>query len=107
MKHLIWLAGGAYSRDPEVLALNNLGAAEFLLGEWQWARKHLDRAIELDDQCPLPYYNIAALLDAAGDHAQAAQWFGEAKRRGLTGGKSDKFFMAAQARFAESDGRGA
>jgi tetratricopeptide (TPR) repeat protein len=105
-KHLIWLVTSAYSRDPEVLALNNLEGAEVQLGEWQSARKHLNHAIELDPVCPLPYYNIAVMLDAAGDVAQATQWFGEAKRRGFTHGRSDRYFMAAQARYAEIDGRG-
>jgi tetratricopeptide (TPR) repeat protein len=104
-KHLIWLVTSAYSRDPEVLALNNLGAAEFQLGEWRSARKHLDHAIELDPLCPLPYFNIAVLLNAGGDAAQAAQWFGEAERLGYTRGRSDRYFKAAEARFAQIDGR--
>lgn len=106
LKHLVWLVTSAYSRDPEVLALNNLGAAEVPLGEWQSARKHLDHAIALDPLCPLPHYNIAVLLKAAGDAAQAAHWFTEAKRLGYTRGRSDRYFRAVQARFAEIDGRG-
>ena len=33
IRRLIWVSGSRYSRNPEVWALNNLGAAEMRLGE--------------------------------------------------------------------------
>jgi hypothetical protein len=64
LKHLIWLATSSYSASAEVLALNNLGAAEVALGEVDAARAHLARAIELDAQCPLPTETWAPSLCA-------------------------------------------
>src|SRR5439155_16229931 len=58
LKRMIWLGSGSYSRDPEALALNNLGAAQIGLGDVESARKHLVAAIAVDDDNPLPYLNI-------------------------------------------------
>jgi tetratricopeptide (TPR) repeat protein len=106
LKKLIWLGSGSYSRDPEALALNNLGAAEVQLGELVLARRHLDHAIEVDRLCPLPYYNIGALLRASGAPKEAERWFEQAARLGYKRRLGDKIAIAAQMRFASTDGRG-
>ena len=106
LKNLVWLGGSAYPRDPEVLALNNLGAAELGLGEFEMARRSLDRAIEVDDLCPLPYYNIGVLLRASGMPEEAEQQFEQAARLGFKRSISDKIIIASQTRFANTDGRG-
>jgi hypothetical protein len=100
LKNLIWLGTGTYSRDPEVLALNNLGAAEIWLGEFGAAMKHLDLAIEMDSECPLPYRNIAAILRIFGENEKAKQWLAEAERRGYKSGLSDRIVRASETRFA-------
>jgi tetratricopeptide (TPR) repeat protein len=105
LKNLIWLGSGSYSRDPEALALNNPGAAELGLGELALARRHLDQAIAVDRLCPLPYYNIGALLKASGMPEEAEQWFEQAARLGYKRGLSDKIVTASQTRFANTDGR--
>lgn len=106
LKQLIWLGSSSYSRDPEALALNNLGAAEVQLGEGEAARRHLDEAITLDPRCPLPYHNIGLLLDGAGQADEARSWFDQAARLGYRGGMSDWAFRKLQARFAAAEGKG-
>ena len=98
------VGSSAYSRDPEALALNNLGAAEIGLGEMAAAQQHLNRAIEVDSRCPLPYYNMGVLLKADGKTEEADNWFRQAAKLGFTRGPSDKFFKLVQGRFARTDG---
>lgn len=105
IKHLVWLGSSSYSRDPEVLALNNLGAAEIGLGEMVAGRQHLYRAIELDGLCPLPFYNLGVLSSRAGDSEEAARFFLEARRLGYAEGIADRIVMSSQKRFAITDGR--
>ena len=105
IKNLIWLGSSSYSRDPEVLALNNLGAAEIGLGEMDAARKHLDRAIALDGLCPLPFYNLGVLFSRIGDANEATRCFQEARRLGYAPDISDRIVMSSQKRFAITDGR--
>ena len=82
IRRLIWISGSPYSRNPEVWALNNLGAAEMRLGEIDLARQHLQRAIELDSECPLPYFNMGILLVTNGKDSEAEEWFAAAAKRG-------------------------
>lgn len=105
LKNLVWLGASSYSRDPEVLALNNLGAAEIGLGRFDKARSYLDEAIAMDPKCPLPYFNMGALCLQTGPRTTAQPWFDQAIALGFTGGPSDRIVMASQARFAVTDGR--
>jgi tetratricopeptide (TPR) repeat protein len=105
IRHFIWLASSAYSRDPEVLALNNLGAAEIGLGKLDPARAHLREAIAKDALCPLPFYNLGVLFKAMNDTGESERCFAQATRLGLRHGISDKIVRASQTRFANTDGR--
>ncbi|HTT96838.1 MAG TPA: tetratricopeptide repeat protein [Rhizomicrobium sp.] len=105
IRHFIWLGSSTYSRDPEVLALNNLGAAELALGEVDVARAHLEEAIAKDPLCPLPFFNLGALFKATGNVSESERCFAEATRLGFRHGISDKIVRASQTRFAEMDGR--
>jgi len=53
-KKLIWLGSAAYSRDPEAMALTNLGAAQIELGQFELAEGNLEDAIKADPENPLP-----------------------------------------------------
>ena len=106
LKKLIWLGTSTYSRDPEALALNNLGAAEIGLGEFESARGHLDASIAVDGENPLPYFNIGVLLCAEGELAEARKWLSDAVARGYSQGLTDRIIAASQARFALTEGRG-
>ena len=104
LKHLIWLGSSTYSRDPEALALNNLGAAEIQLGHDTAARIHLEASIAVDPDNPLPYVNLAVLARLLGNAPEAESFMAEAKYRGYTGGRSDTLMKLAQKRFAATDG---
>jgi tetratricopeptide (TPR) repeat protein len=106
VRHLLWLGSSSYSRDPEVLALNNLGAAEFRLGEIDAAHTHLRQAIARDPLCPLPFYNLAIMAREAGDVAEMERCLGEAQRLGFTMGPSDQIVRASQRRFSATSGAG-
>jgi ATP-dependent Clp protease adaptor protein ClpS len=104
LKHLIWLGTSSYSRDPEAMALNNLGVAEINLGAFEAAENHLEETIALDPQNPLPYRNMGVLRLEVGTWAEARPWFEKAEALGLSDGWSDRMAQAAQSRFASNDG---
>ena len=106
LKYFVWLGSSSYSRDPEVLALNNLGAAELALGELLVARSHLEAAIQIDPLCPLPHFNMGILFAGQNDINKAERCFRQAASLGYTNGLSDRIVRAAQNRFARSDGAG-
>jgi tetratricopeptide (TPR) repeat protein len=105
LKHLIWLGAGTYSRDPKAMALNNLGAAEFGLGDFTSARRHLEESIAADGQNPLPYFNMGLLVESHGDLSDAKSWFEKAANRGFSKSVIDRIISNSQARFAFTDGR--
>lgn len=105
IRHLVWLGSSTYSRNPEVLALNNLGAAEIGLGEHDPARAQLNAAIALDPLSPLPFYNLGVLARAQGDTAEEERCFMQAWRLGYRNGVTDKIVRSSQNRFANIDGR--
>jgi len=104
IRHLVWLGSSTYSHNPEVLALNNLGAAELNLGEIVPACTHLKRAIEIDPLCPLPYYNMAQIYRMGGDETEAERWLADASRLGLGINLGDKIVRSSQTRFANRSG---
>lgn len=96
LKMLIWLRGSAHSRDVEVLARNNLGAAMWKLGELEAAQEQLLRAIALDPQCPLPHHNMGALLLNTTTMAMATPWLEKAEALGFHGSKARVFLPPHQ-----------
>jgi tetratricopeptide (TPR) repeat protein len=106
LKKLIWLGSGSYSRDPEALALNNLGAAELMLSELDSAREHLNASIAVDSLNPLPYFNLGNVHNVLGDKETAAHYFDKAVSLGYSRSVVDRIVMASQRRFAEDEGQG-
>ena len=100
LKKLIWLGTSSYSRDAEVMARNNLGAAMLKLGEIEQARAQFARAIELDPLCPLPYRNMGTLVLTTATCAEATPWLEKAEALGMKGGWSDRIVGASQRRNA-------
>jgi ATP-dependent Clp protease adapter protein ClpS len=101
LKRLIWLGTSSYSLNAEVLALNNLGAAEMALDEVESARAHFNEAIALDPKCPLPYRNLGSLTLRTATTAEALPWLEKAVVLGLRGDASDRLMMSSQSRNAE------
>lgn len=106
LRRLVWLGSSTYSRNPEVLALNNLGAAELHLGEIESAKEHLARATMIDRKCPLPYFNMGLIYTLEENVEEAERYFQKAACLGYKNRLSDRIVKAAQARFARSDGMG-
>ncbi len=106
LRYFVWLGSSSYSRDPKVLALNNLGAAELALGEKAAAQSHFEAAMQFDPHCPLPHFNMGVLFAGQGDLSEARRYFRHAASLGYTNGLSDRIVRAAQNRFAHSDGVG-
>ena len=106
LKRFVWLGSSTYSRDPEALALNNLGAAEIMLGQWDQAQEHLHASLAVDPLNPLPCFNLGKLFAAKGDHSAAGHWFDQAVALGYSRTLVDQAIGLAQARFAYTDGRG-
>lgn len=106
LKKLIWLGSGSYSRDPEAMALNNLGAAELKLGELDSAREHLNASITVDNLNPLPFFNMGSVYTVLGDQEAAATWFNKAVALGYSRSIVDRIVMSSQRRFAKNDGQG-
>jgi ATP-dependent Clp protease adaptor protein ClpS len=96
LRKLAWLGTTIYSRNPEVLARNNLGAAMRNLGEIEPARAQLARAIELDPLCPLPYHNMGVLVLHTATSAEAVPWLEKAKALGLKKGLTNSTAAASQ-----------
>ena len=107
LKHLIWLGPSSYSLSAEAMALNNLGAAEFMLGEVETARAHLDAAIAKDPACPLPYRNMGLLIKSTASEEAAQPWFEKAIALGLRGDWSDRAARASQRNNADLSTTGA
>jgi tetratricopeptide (TPR) repeat protein len=101
LKHLIWLGPSSYSLSAEAMALNNLGAAELVIGELEAGRDHLNEAITKDPKCPLPYRNMGLLIQSAGSTDEARPWFDQAIALGLRGDWSDRAARASQRNNAE------
>lgn len=107
LKYFVWLGSSTYSRNPKVLALNNLGAAESGLGRFDAAKSHLEMAIDIDPKCPLPFFNMGIIHAKAGELEKATRHFEEAARLGYTNSLSDKIVRGSQNRFARTSGTGA
>lgn len=104
LKHVRWLVAGSYSRDPEALALNNLGAAETRLGAFEAAQGHLEEAIALDPESPFPFYNMGVLCLQVGTFDEAKPWFEKAEALGLGYGWAEQMVRAAQSLCALAKG---
>ncbi|MGH8564951.1 MAG: hypothetical protein ACREXW_13055 [Gammaproteobacteria bacterium] len=72
LRHLIWFSQWSYTRDVEVMTLNNMGVSAMTLRSMKQAEAYLKTAAELDPDSPLPYYNLAVLYYGLGDDAHGA-----------------------------------
>ena len=104
LKRLILLSWGIYTRDIEVMTLNNLGAIQIERGEWLKGKDFLDRAIAMDPHAPLPYYNLALIAVAEGKKDSALELYRMAKERGFTGSSIDDLIRQGSELLARIEG---
>jgi tetratricopeptide (TPR) repeat protein len=104
LKRLIWFSAGAYTRDVEAMALNNLGASRLELGELDRAEAPLRRALAIDPHYPIPYVNLAELALRRDDLEAAAAASSAAKRLGYRGSRVDALLRRASGTLAALEG---
>ncbi len=105
LKSLVWLAGAIYTRDIEVMALNNLGTAQLQLGNWASAVEYLECARGKDPESPLPYFNLAVLAQAGGEEEEARRLLRRATELGYRRTSVDRLIHTAGAVLARVEGR--
>lgn len=93
----IWLGSSLYTRSAEAMAQSNLGAAWLSLHRMEEAEVCLRRAIELDNQYPVPWVNLAVLAMLRGETQQARVHLLEAQSRGMSRVSIDRIRAAADA----------
>lgn len=104
LKHLIWLNWGIYTRSVEVMTHNNMGVAQLNLGKLAEAEQHFCLAGEIDNEAPLPCYNLALLAQIKGDTEKAGSLLKKSQELGYTGTTYDRLIQAAGAALAQVEG---
>jgi ATP-dependent Clp protease adaptor protein ClpS len=104
LKNLTSLGTTSLSGDPEALALSYLVAAEFKLGAFEAARKHLGESIALDPENPLLFRNMGVACLLTDHWADAKLWLEKAAALGLRDEWSDKIIGAPQSQSVLTDG---
>jgi Tfp pilus assembly protein PilF len=61
---------------------NNEGIEHYNQGHWDVAQKHFMEAVKADPQSAEAHYNLALVLDKAGDHKGATEHFKKAHDMG-------------------------
>lgn len=102
LKRLLILSS-FYTVDVEAMALNNLGAAQLQLGRWDEADAALRKALELDPEYPIPWFNLAVLAAARGDEEAARRLHADAESLGYRGTRFDKLVRMGQELRAKID----
>lgn len=105
LKHLIWFVWGFYTRDVEAMTQNNIGAVLIREGNLNQAEERLVRAIQIDDQYPIPYYNMALIGELRGDREAAAESLDTAHSLGYQQTSIDEIANKAASVLATIEGR--
>ena len=105
LKHLIWFVWGFYTRDVEAMTQNNIGAVLIREGNLDQAEERLVRAIQIDDQYPIPYYNMALVGELRGDREAAAESLNTAHSLGYQQSSIDEIANKAASILATIEGR--
>ncbi|MEO1542406.1 MAG: hypothetical protein AAFR75_00055 [Pseudomonadota bacterium] len=105
LKHLIWFVWGFYTRDVEAMTQNNIGAVLIREGNLHQAEERLARAIQIDNQYPIPYYNIALIGELRGDRSAATESLSTAHSLGYQRTSIDEIANEAASILATIEGR--
>ena len=105
LKNAIWLAAFIYSKSIKVMTLNNIGVCCLELGELEKARKYFETALKLDDECPLPSYNLSIVSEIQGDHGLAVKQFNTSVKLGYSRTSIDQMIHKAGEIYARIEGR--
>ena len=75
---VLWPAAPAAAADEDFQRLLRQGHAAYARGEYAQALSRYQAAVRVSSANALPWLNGGAVLDEAGDPAQAAKWYGRA-----------------------------
>lgn len=105
LKHLVWFVGSVYTRDIEVMTLNNIGAIHLMLGDLDKATAALEMARERDPEMPHIYYNLSVIAMVRREPDRGERLFDESRRLGYRGTWDDRLIKKAGVALAEFEGR--
>jgi len=105
-KPLLWLSWSFYTPSVEAMALNNIGTAQFALGDNGAAEVAWRDALDLDPQYPIPYANLALIAATRNDSSAASQHLEAARRLGYSGAGFDRFAHKTQSILAAVESHG-
>jgi tetratricopeptide (TPR) repeat protein len=94
-----------YTRDPVVMALNNIGAARIDLDQLTEAEAALKQAIAIDRLFPVAYFNLAVLCKLRGEEGRMGRYAQAAVLLGYRRDAVDRTIDAAAAALAQIEGR--
>ncbi len=89
-QHFIYCFFAIYTWKTGAMAFNNLGAAEMERGRLEDAEKHFARALSIDQEYPIPYYNLAILAAAQEDYERSENMANKARLLGYTSNAFDQ-----------------
>jgi len=96
---------GFYTRDVEAMTQNNIGAVLIREGNLDQAEYRLAQAIQIDDQYPIPYYNMALLGELRGEREAAVRSLSTAQSLGYRQTNIDEIANKAASILAIVEGR--
>jgi tetratricopeptide (TPR) repeat protein len=106
LERLIWLNGSIYTSSARAMTLNNLGAAELMLGHYAEAEHMLEAALRHDPEAPLPHFNLAVAAQAQQKGELAESHLRRAQELGYTRATSDQLVHQLGLLLARLEGRG-
>jgi Tfp pilus assembly protein PilF len=103
LKRLIWLSGVSYTRNIEVLTLNNMAICYLSSQNLEKAERALQEAIQLDPDSPLPYYNLSLVYQEQGRGELATNNLEKAKVLGYRRASIARALKASSGRNEEDE----
>jgi Flp pilus assembly protein TadD len=100
------VALGAITLSGFRLLLNNMGAAQVMLGYFAEAEHTLEASLRYDPEAPLPHFNLAMAAQAQGKSDVADLHLRRAQELGYTRATSDQLVHQLGLLLARVEGRG-
>ena len=105
LRFAIFLGWSFYTWNAEAMVRNNIGACQVNSGRLDAAESELKAAWALDDQYPIPVFNLAILARARGQDDEAERLRATAARLGYRAATRDRLIAAGGRVLAAIEGR--
>lgn len=106
LKQFKWISINIYTSDIEVKTLNHMAVAQMELGKLDEAHVSLQKAVELDEQSPFPYFNFAILFWIRGNETVARQMTEKSHALGYKAATTDNIELLGTSLLARLSDRG-